>query len=48
MVGAGATTACSPDEPAGHRYLVPDACLSDDGRFLDGGAVSQGCHGPSR
>jgi NifB/MoaA-like Fe-S oxidoreductase len=22
-------------EPAGHRYLVPDVCLSD-GRFLDG------------
>ncbi len=24
------------DEPAGHRYLLPDVCLSDDGRFLDG------------
>jgi NifB/MoaA-like Fe-S oxidoreductase len=23
------------DEPAGHRYLLPDVCLSD-GRFLDG------------
>jgi hypothetical protein len=23
------------DEPAGHRYLLPDACLSN-GRFLDG------------
>jgi putative radical SAM enzyme (TIGR03279 family) len=23
-------------EPAGHRYLLPDVCLSDDGRFLDG------------
>jgi len=27
-------------EPAGHRYLLPDVCLSDDGRFLDGGAVA--------
>ncbi len=26
------------DEPAGHRYLLPDVCLSD-GRFLDGGTV---------
>jgi putative radical SAM enzyme (TIGR03279 family) len=24
------------DEPEGHRYLLPDVCLSDDGRFLDG------------
>lgn len=24
------------DEPAGHRYLLPDVCLSE-GRFLDGG-----------
>jgi hypothetical protein len=23
------------DEPAGHRYLLPDVCLSN-GRFLDG------------
>ena len=23
------------DEPAGHRYLLPDVCLSG-GRFLDG------------
>ncbi len=23
-------------EPAGHRYLLPDVCLSDDARFLDG------------
>jgi putative radical SAM enzyme (TIGR03279 family) len=23
-------------EPEGHRYLLPDVCLSDDGRFLDG------------
>jgi putative radical SAM enzyme (TIGR03279 family) len=26
-------------EPAGHRYLLPDVCLSDAGRFLDGLAV---------
>ncbi len=26
-------------EPVGHRYLLPDVCLSDDGRFLDGGTV---------
>jgi putative radical SAM enzyme (TIGR03279 family) len=23
-------------EPVGHRYLLPDVCLSDEGRFLDG------------
>ena len=23
-------------EPRGHRYLLPDVCLSDEGRFLDG------------
>jgi hypothetical protein len=27
-------------EPEGHRYLLPDVCLSDEGRFLDGGAVA--------
>jgi len=27
-------------EPEGHRYLLPDVCLSDDGRFLDGVAIS--------
>jgi NifB/MoaA-like Fe-S oxidoreductase len=27
------------DQPEGHRYLLPDVCLSDDGRFLDGPAV---------
>ena len=26
-------------EPDGHRYLLPDVCLSDDGRFLDGVTV---------
>jgi len=25
-------------EPEGHRYLLPDVCLSE-GRFLDGGSV---------
>jgi hypothetical protein len=25
------------DQPAGHRYLLPDVCLSQ-GRFLDGTA----------
>ena len=23
-------------QPDGHRYLLPDVCLSDEGRFLDG------------
>ncbi len=27
-------------EPEGHRYLLPDVCLSDDGRFLDGTTVA--------
>ncbi|MGA1053005.1 MAG: DUF512 domain-containing protein [Ilumatobacteraceae bacterium] len=27
------------EQPAGHRYLLPDVCLSDDGRFLDGPTV---------
>ena len=27
------------NEPAGLRYLLPDVCLSDDGRFLDGASV---------
>jgi putative radical SAM enzyme (TIGR03279 family) len=26
-------------EPVGHRYLLADVCLSDEGRFLDGGTV---------
>ena len=26
-------------QPAGHRYLLPDVCLSD-GRFLDGVTVA--------
>jgi putative radical SAM enzyme (TIGR03279 family) len=28
------------EQPTGHRYLLPDVCLSDDGRFLDGGTVA--------
>ncbi len=28
------------DEPAADRYLLPDVCLSDDDRFLDGGVVA--------
>jgi putative radical SAM enzyme (TIGR03279 family) len=28
------------DEPAGHRYLLPDVCLSE-GRFLDGMTVAE-------
>jgi NifB/MoaA-like Fe-S oxidoreductase len=28
------------DQPADHRYLLPDVCLSDDGRLLDGLSVS--------
>ncbi len=27
-------------EPEGHRYLLPDVCLSDDHRFLDGLTVA--------
>ena len=38
MVGADLARVLA-DEPAGHRYLLPDVCLSDDGRFLDGGVV---------
>jgi putative radical SAM enzyme (TIGR03279 family) len=38
MVGADLARVLA-DEPAGHRYILPDVCLSDDGRFLDGGVV---------
>jgi putative radical SAM enzyme (TIGR03279 family) len=27
------------EQPTGHRYLLPDVCLSDDGRFLDGPSI---------
>jgi NifB/MoaA-like Fe-S oxidoreductase len=39
MTGADLTRVLAA-EPAGHRYLLPDVCLSDDGRFLDGGTVA--------
>ena len=39
MVGADLSRVLA-DEPAGHRYLLPDVCLSDDGRFLDGTVVA--------
>ena len=38
MTGADLTRVLAA-EPEGHRYLLPDVCLSDDGRFLDGGTV---------
>jgi len=28
------------EQPERHRYLLPDVCLSDDGRFLDGTSVA--------
>jgi len=39
MVGADLRRTLAA-EPAGHRYLLPDVCLSDDGRFLDGLTVA--------
>jgi putative radical SAM enzyme (TIGR03279 family) len=39
MVGADLVRTLR-DEPPGQRYLLPDVCLSDDGRFLDGLRVS--------
>ena len=35
MIGADVSGVLA-DEPDGHRYLLPDVCLSDEGRFLDG------------
>ncbi len=29
------------EQPEGHRYLLPDVCLSDEGRFLDGVTVDE-------
>lgn len=29
------------EQPSGDRYLLPDVCLSDDGRFLDGLRVEE-------
>ena len=28
-------------QPHGHRYLLPDVCLSDEGRFLDGVTIEE-------
>ena len=39
MTGADLTRVLR-SEPEGHRYLLPDVCLSDDGRFLDGLTVA--------
>ena len=39
LLTAADVSAALADEPAGHRYLVPDVVLSDD-RFLDGGRVA--------
>ncbi len=39
LTGADLTRVLS-EQPAGHRYLLPDVCLSDDGRFLDGLSVA--------
>jgi hypothetical protein len=38
MTGEDLTRVLS-EQPQGDRYLLPDVCLSDDGRFLDGLAV---------
>ncbi|MFM2070933.1 MAG: hypothetical protein RLZZ623_1196 [Actinomycetota bacterium] len=40
MVGADVARVLQ-NEPRGHRYLLPDVCLSDDGRFLDGTTVAE-------
>lgn len=29
------------EQPEGHRYLLPDVCLSDEGRFLDGITIDE-------
>jgi putative radical SAM enzyme (TIGR03279 family) len=39
LTGADLTRVLA-SEPEGHRYLLPDVCLSDDGRFLDGRRVT--------
>jgi hypothetical protein len=39
LITASDLTRVLAAEPAGHRYLLPDVCLSDEGRFLDGGTV---------
>jgi hypothetical protein len=40
MTGADLARVLST-EPPGDRYLLPDVCLSDDGRFLDGVTVAE-------
>jgi NifB/MoaA-like Fe-S oxidoreductase len=40
MTGADLTRVLE-SEPASDRYLLPDVCLSDDGRFLDGITVAE-------
>jgi putative radical SAM enzyme (TIGR03279 family) len=39
MTGADVSRVLA-DEPVGHRYLLPDVCLSDAGLFLDGLSVA--------
>jgi putative radical SAM enzyme (TIGR03279 family) len=39
MVGADVQRVLA-GEPQGHRYLLPDVCLSDDALFLDGSSVA--------
>ncbi|NMD24576.1 MAG: DUF512 domain-containing protein, partial [Actinobacteria bacterium] len=39
MVGADVSRVLA-GEPSGHRYLLPDVCLSE-GRFLDGTTVAE-------
>jgi len=39
MTGADLTRVLAA-EPEAHRYLLPDVCLSDDQRFLDGLTVA--------
>ena len=40
MTGEDITRALAA-EPHGHRYLLPDVCLSDEGRFLDGVTIEE-------
>jgi NifB/MoaA-like Fe-S oxidoreductase len=40
MTGADLTRVLA-GEPAGDRYLLPDVCLSDDARFLDGVTLAE-------
>ena len=40
MTGADVTRVLA-QEPETDRYLLPDVCLSDDGRFLDGITIAE-------